>query len=160
MNNGLYLAFAREYDFEKYHELKSEVNNIFWSGFTFPPIKENLQSYYLKALRGISRDIFIVWQKDQAVGYLYLDYLDEEASVEFSYGISEKFSGHGFAKEVIAIALAELEPKYSTQFAWVAENNIASIKSILSNDFVITNEIEYKTLEQEPDKVKFIKFIR
>ncbi|MCJ8347869.1 GNAT family N-acetyltransferase [bacterium] len=82
------------------------------------------------------------------------------STAEFSYGISEYFTGRGLAKDIISLGISAVNPGYNELIAWIACDNIGSIKSALANGFVVSNDRLKRNLLQKPELVEFIKYIR
>ena len=159
-NNILSLEQATLADFDDYLRLKSEHSNIYWSGFKSPPDHDKLLQHYLAALSSSFREIYFLKESDVVIGYLYMDYLLESRTVELAYGISEYQAGRGLAKVMLTLGLEMLSDNINKQVAWIAEMNIASVKTVEALGFVNTEDIEYRRLEQFEENVKFVKFIR
>lgn len=159
-NNILSLEQATFADFDDYLRLKSEDSNIYWSGFNSPPDHDKLLEHYLAALSSSSRKIYFLKESRVVLGYLYMDYLSDKRTVELAYGISEYQAGRGLAKVMLTLGLDMLSDDINKQIAWIAEMNIASIKTVEALGFGNTEDIEYRTLKQFVEKVKFVKFIR
>lgn len=117
-------------------------------------------SHFLSAIDSETRDFYLFNDSGSTVGYLYIDYLEDERSVEIAYGISECCAGKGLAKVMIQLGIGELRTGYDSLVAWVAETNIASIKTVKSLGFKISPEIQYRVLAQELDSIKFVKYVR
>ncbi|MGF1710742.1 GNAT family N-acetyltransferase [Vibrio kagoshimensis] len=160
MNNQFVLELASEPDFDAYLSLKSEPANIYWSGFEEAPNASKLFSHFQMAINSTTRDIYLLKTTDLVVGYLYVDHLPKDKTVELAYGVSEYQSGKGLAKVMISLGLERVAAEFSTQVAWIAESNIPSIKTIQALGFESTSDIEYRALAQFTDKVKFVKFSR
>lgn len=154
------LNIADELDFLFYYSIKNEKQSVYWSGFLLPPDKNKLLYHYNTIMKDENRDIYIFKEHNVNVGYLYLDKDYTNNTVEISYGISEKYTGRGLAKIMIQLGLERIEPLFKTQVAWIAESNIASMKTVMVLGFNATDEVDYRQLAQSPTPVKFIKYSR
>lgn len=146
-------------DFHIYLSLKSERPNIYWSGFAQAPEKEKLRQHFVNALSNQSRDVYLFKFGNDGVGYLYLDYFTKLEPVEVAYGISEKWAGRGLAKTMITQAIEQIRPSYNVLTAWIAESNIASIKTAISLGFEASETTTSRKLAQCPEPIMFIKFV-
>lgn len=160
MKRELQLCLAQESDFEAFLTLKSEPVNILWSGFSAPPVKEKLQGHFDSALNSQTREVYLLKEEGKTLGYLYIDHCDKTRVAEFAYGISQHHAGRGLAKRMIGMGLLLCEDQYTTQIAWIADTNIASMKCAESLGFLRSTEFEYRQLEQFSEHVKFYKYCR
>ncbi|MEN3158169.1 GNAT family protein [Alkalimonas sp. NCh-2] len=159
-NETFRLVPAGPEDFDIYLSLKSEPLNIYWSGFEKAPDKEGLMQHFCKALRSECREVYLLKAGNEGVGYLYLDYSAELQQVELAYGISEKWAGRGLAKIMIMQAIQKIRPGYNLLIAWIAESNIASIKTAVALGFSAGEKRERRELAQFSAPVTFIDFFR
>ncbi|OOE93152.1 GNAT family N-acetyltransferase [Salinivibrio sp. AR640] len=160
MRCELQLCLAQESDFEAFLTLKSEPVNIFWSGFSASPVKEKLQRHFYNALNSETREVYLLKEEGEVLGYLYIDHCDKTYVAEFAYGVSQHHAGRGLAKRMIGMGLSLCEDKYTTQIAWIADINIMSIKCAESLGFLRSTEFEYRQLEQFSEQIKFYKYCR
>lgn len=158
----LELKFASYEYFESFFRLRSQAQNIYWSGFSEAPIKKKLEHHYCAAIESSSREFYLLCEKGEAIGYLYIDSDSDSDSdeVEISYGISSEKSGRGLAKLMIKEGLSATKHKVAKVIAWIATSNIPSIKSVESLGFTKTEEEEARSFNQEIEPVKFCKFIK
>lgn len=152
------LSLANAEDFESFLRLKSEPLNIYWSGFSAAPTPSNLRKHFIKSIDSSSRDIYLLRDGSDVLGYLYADKRELEDEIEVAYGISELHSGLGLAKVMISMFMQQIAPHSAVIVAWIAERNVASIKTVQTLGFQVTNEFIFKKLEQDLDPIKFLKF--
>lgn len=71
---GIRLAELKDFDF--FYDLKCEDSNVFWTGHGEKPKRENLLSFFIKAIenadRSDARKIYIVEDDGMRVGHLYI----------------------------------------------------------------------------------------
>lgn len=71
---GIRLAELRDFDF--FYDLKCEDSNIFWTGHGEKPERDNLLSFFAKAVEDAdkpgTRKIYIVEDDGMKVGHLYI----------------------------------------------------------------------------------------
>lgn len=158
--DDLDFRLASEDDFDGFFSLKSEAENIYWSGFGSVPDKCRLKNHFLSAIKSDSRDFYILFYDDRAIGFMYIDYDPAEYVAEIAYGISRCMSGQGLAKIMIAKGLDNLRSEYRFVVAWIAEANIPSIKSVKALGFIKTNVEEDRKFVQETAPVRFQKYIK
>ncbi|EPA5447437.1 TPA: GNAT family N-acetyltransferase [Vibrio cholerae] len=156
----LTLVLADKSDFTFYHAMKSESQSIYWSGFSSAPDRTRLLEHYTAMLNYEDRDIYIFKEHDVRIGYLCVDKDRLNNTAEISYGVSAQHAGRGLAKIMIQLGLEHIEPIFVTQVAWIAESNIASVKTATALGFRAADECEYRQLAQSPTPVKFIKYSR
>ncbi|MFM2615352.1 GNAT family N-acetyltransferase [Vibrio campbellii] len=156
----LELKLASYEYFESFFRLRSQPKNIYWSGFSEAPIKEKLEHHFFAAIESSSREFYLLCEKGEAIGYLYIDYNSDTDEVEIAYGISSEKSGRGLAKFMIKEGLSATKYKVDKVIAWIATSNIPSIKSVESLGFIKTVEEEVRSFNQEVEPVKFCKFIK
>lgn len=160
MISELQLCLAKEQDFESFFALKSEAVNVLWSGFTSPPLRDHLFEHFKNALKSQTRKVYLLKQEGQSLGYLYIDLCEEPGIVEFAYAVSQHHSGQGLAKHMIKMGLSLCDETQTTQIAWIADTNVASIKCAESLGFIRTKDFEYRQLKQFSEQVKFYRYCR
>lgn len=156
----LTLVLADQSDFAFYHAIKSENRSIYWAGFNAAPDRTRLLEHYTEMLKNKNRVFYILKGNQVRMGYFCGDKDRLNNTVEISYGVSAQYAGRGLAKVMIKLGLEQIEPIFTTQVAWIAESNIASVKTATALGFRGADECEYRRLAQSPTPVKFIKYSR
>ncbi|MBN1055131.1 N-acetyltransferase [Clostridium botulinum] len=142
------LLFKRcdEEDFEDFFILRSDDENMYWTGHDEKPNKTNLKEWYLTQLKRTDRLLFIARsdESDEPVGYLYLDIVGNNNNIiETGHGVNSKYKGKGLGTEIIKFAIDysrnEL-PFIDEVDGWILEDNIGSIKNVLKNGYAETDE--------------------
>lgn len=132
-------------DLRDLFQLKSESNDVYWSGYTSAPDFEKFTHWYKEQLLRTDRKIWLVRQIDKpeiTVGYLYLTF--EDAIVNLSHGVKQDMGGHGIGSNIINYATnicLSFYPTFAIE-AWIVEPNTASIKTFLKNGFVKTTKVK------------------
>ena len=135
MNLSTTISKADSSFFETFFKIKSERDNVFWSGHESAPDISHLKKWYDQQLLNQSRIIFKIESDQSPVGYLYFDINRVDYTIELSYAVSEKHAGKGIGSvavgEAVKYALRNFF-KYNV-LAHVAKSNIGSIKIMLKN---------------------------
>jgi GNAT superfamily N-acetyltransferase len=135
--------------------LKSDQQDIYWSGYTSPPIREYFVSWYETQLERNDREIWLVFSLiEEAVGYLYITLDKKNRIITLSHGVASAYNGQGIGSQIIQFAVKRcsiIYPNYILN-AWIAQENIASAKTFLKNQFQKNNlqtKIYYKSFGRE-----------
>lgn len=148
-------------DIKCLYQMKSESNDIYWSGYTQAPDPALFHSWYKKQLVRQDRKIWIVrniMSPYEVVGYLYLTF--ESEIVNLSHGVTGIYSGKGIGSIIINYAVnicSSFYPVYSIE-AWVQEDNVASVKTFLKNNFFQTQKSRkqyYESMKKESNMLNF-----
>ncbi|HEX8563147.1 MAG TPA: GNAT family protein [Flavobacterium sp.] len=138
---------ATEQDFDAYYFLKSDEENIKWSGHEAAPDKERMLNWYLKNIKRNDRHFFLFWDReyfDHVVGYLYMDVVGQKSdTIDTGHGVHSNCGGKGYGTQIIGFALqyaTENLPQIHHFQGWIANDNIGSIKNVLKNGYYKTNE--------------------
>lgn len=139
----LSFRLAVEDDYDDFFKMKSDFNNIAWGGFLQKPDYERFKSWFMQQIDpGNKRKIYIVKKQNISVGYFNLEDVDEITS-EISYGVISEFTGLGIGTFIVRSATTILNKKL---VAWVANDNIPSIKCFEKNSFAKTDETQIRNL--------------
>jgi RimJ/RimL family protein N-acetyltransferase len=129
---------ATKEDFDSYFFLKSDEENILWSGHEAAPDKERLFNWYIKDIDRKDRYFFLFLDEfslGRAIGYLYMDIVEEfDSKIEVSYGVYSGCKSKGYGTQIIKFAkdFVTRELFYIKYLhAWIANENIGSIKVVL-----------------------------
>jgi RimJ/RimL family protein N-acetyltransferase len=118
-------------DFADYFALKSDPDDVLWSGFAKPPVEGPFREWFLGAIKDPGRTMYIARENGIAVGYL--TYRGDDVSAGVKRGCRNK--GYGIAML-----------RQGGGIAWVATDNIPSIKMVEAagfRDTGITREQEF-----------------
>lgn len=129
-------------DFEKYYLLRKDESNIYWTGHQAAPPREKLFDWYKLNIENANRYFFIFFEEDteqNIAGYLYIDKIIEDPEeVSVSYGVYSKMAGRGYGTEINHFAVDFVKESLmdvKLMSAWIAEDNIGSIKCLLKNGY-------------------------
>lgn len=138
----MYSKIATLVDFEKYYLLRLDEVNIYWTGYQAAPPKEKLFDWYKVNIESTNRYFFIFFEdntEDNIGGYLYIDKIAENPEeLSVSYGVYSKMAGKGYGTEINHFAVGfvkESLPHIKLMTAWIAEDNIGSIKCLEKNGY-------------------------
>jgi len=123
---------ARKEDFEGFLKIKSDPQNVKWSGFNSPPNKEKLFKWYISNLNNINRQIFLVWKDDvEIVGFFHLDKISDTIYEAASSGILTEFTNKGLGTMTL-LRREKIAYNNGAELiqTWVSENNIASYRRL------------------------------
>ncbi len=152
----------RESHMESLYQLKSETNDIYWSGYTQAPDFQKFTLWYKEQLQRPDRKIWLVMEMmnpEKIVGYLYLTF--ENNTVNISHGVKEDLGGKGVGTQIVNFATNVCQafyPEYSIE-AWITETNQASIKTFLKNNFIKTDKEKkcfHESVKKEVTQFNFI----
>ena len=161
----LYFIKCKIDDFDEFFMLRRDDENILWTGHKKIPDKNKLKDWFYKQLNREDRIIFLAKSSEtkETVGYLYIDIVEEKNNIiEISHGIHSKFKGNGLGTKNVkyAIDYVKLNLVFIDQLdAWIASNNIGSVKTFLKNGFSKTNEIKMIFFEGFNEKIEMQKFV-
>lgn len=149
----IYLHRCDLSDFEDFYFLKCDEENIYWSGHKNKPDKYKLKTWFEQQLERKDRIIFIANNKinNDVIGYLYIDIVGENNNImETGHGVYSKYKAKGIGTQIINFALNYT--KENLEFVdevngWILENNIGSIKNVIKNGYIKTNEIKTVSIE-------------
>lgn len=145
------LRLAEQSDFEKFFALKSEQTNIYWSGYSAPPDRNDLHNWFIKNLSGSGhREILLGCIDDRVCGYLYLDAGSE--AFDISIGVSEDFRSMGIASKMLERARQYVRQEKECQRinAWIYDDNAASIRAFERAGFTKCMDVNPRTVPR-PD---------
>ncbi len=150
------IRLATRDDFDGYYKIKCDSQNIIWGGFEKAPDYSKFRDVFQNRLNSPERREYVCVVNQTIVGYLAA--VEEENSVEISYGVLTEASGKGVATALVKNVLSEYPNK--DVIAWVSEHNIGSKRCLIKNGFVQFNEIETRYLALPASEHKFYKWVR
>ncbi len=141
------IAIARctEDDFSAYFALRCEQHNIYWTGHKNAPDRDDLYHWYVDQLKRNDRIMFIARDRktNNQAGYLYVDLQELPPQIaEISHGVAKAYMGLGIGTQLVAFVIESVldcYPHVREIIAWVAHDNLASVKTFEKNGFVATN---------------------
>lgn len=150
-------------DFEAYLSIKSEKDAIAFSGFSTAPNREHFRQVYEKLMKSSNEYLYFLVDMDhdkEVAATFCLRKKDNVVAEIGGYHVLEKYRGmhlgylmmlkiKDICKQMGCIQLVSA----------VAENNIASIKSIERSGAHFTGEYDMRTLPVFGTDVKFLHFV-
>lgn len=123
------IKLATKDDFEFFYDLKCENSNIFWTGNGEKPLRKNIKNFFDSCLEKenllYERKIFIVYDEDIRVGYLYV--IPNGDDVDLPVAIAEAHRGRGFAEKAILCGIEYSKNKgFRRLVGHIREDNLAS----------------------------------
>jgi len=165
---NIYFQKCKKEDFINYYLLKCDKENIVWTGHKNKPNKNKLRLWFNKQLKRTDRTIFLAKTEEYSnavLGYLYIDIIEQDAYekiIELAYGVNSKCTKRGIGTNIVKFAIDYVTNSLlftGTITAWVAYNNISSIKVLLENKFIKTKEIKKEFFEGFKKEVLMEKYI-
>ena len=144
-------------DFEFFYDMKCEETNIFWTGHDSKPERENLSSFFKKAIEDFTkqdaRKIYIIEDDGVKIGHLYL--IPDGECFELASAISQKYQGKGYGKKAISLGLDEGKRiGYKKMVSSIREDNIASMKAYSACGVKITEDYRLVYIPKLEKEVK------
>lgn len=157
------LYLAKIEDFDEYYKLKSDENNIYWTGWSNKPNYENIKKFYIDTINSLKtikdRRIYLAYEDEKIVGYIYLDYVDDD-TFALSPAISSDCQGKGYGKQIINLGIKEgLKLGFKNMEAYIREDNIASQKCFKYNNAHKTDIYRNQYIENKKQEIKMIKYL-
>lgn len=156
------LAQDCDEDFEDFFNIKSDTDNIKWSGFLAAPEKKSFRIWYSGQIQNPGRDIYLVYidKNIHAVAFFYIDYC-ENKSFQVPSGVIGEFTRQGIGTWVIQEAekIAK-ERGCKVHFDLISEFNIGSSKRYEKLGFTKTTEFEIRNVPLAGGEQKFYKWIK
>jgi RimJ/RimL family protein N-acetyltransferase len=147
MKNSNYIfTLAKNENFNDYLKLRSEKKNLYWTGYKNPPDYDSFLVWYKNRLLNPDRGIYLIYEEDNLLGALHIDFYGEYAAI--GYSVKEKSEGKGIGtflvKKAIELVISEKKnrDRLTKIIAWINEKNIASRRVIEKNEFNKSNVCE------------------
>ncbi|MBO4830803.1 MAG: GNAT family N-acetyltransferase [Fibrobacter sp.] len=156
------LAEDCEFDFEDFYRIKSDAENIKWSGFLNAPDKNNFRKWFSEQIKNPKREIYLVYLENNvhAVAFFYIDYWDNYA-FNVPSGVLSEFARRGIGTWILQEgARIAKENGYKNQFAMVSDFNIGSAKRFEKLGFMKTSEYDVRDIPLAGGLQKFYKWVR
>lgn len=158
----MFLSLAKLDEFDEFYKIKIEKNNIFWTGWANEPDYLKLKNFYDNCIYNLKtikdRRIYLAHDKDAVVGYVYIDYVNND-TFAVSPAISSNFQGKGLGKKLIELVIKEgLKLGYKNMEAFIREDNIASQKIFEFNGVHKTEIYKDVYIENQNRNIKMYKY--
>ena len=156
------LTIAKIEDFDEYYKLKSDDSNIYWTGWFNKPDYDNLKRFYIETINNLKtikdRRIYLAYEDNKVVGYIYIDYVDDD-TFALSPAISSEYQGKGYGKQIIDLGIQEgLKLGFKNMEAYIREDNIASQKCFEYNGAHKTDTSKNLYIENKNQDIKMVKY--
>jgi RimJ/RimL family protein N-acetyltransferase len=130
-----HLKIAQLSNYEEFYAIRSEPNNLFWTGYDQAPDFESFKSWYANRLEDPNRRIYLLWEEDKCLGALNIDLYKGHAFI--GYSIITNLQGQGLATFMVQQSeaiIAEIKSINEVK-AWINFQNVGSIKVCEKNGF-------------------------
>ncbi len=151
-------------DFDFFYSIKCDADNIYWSGHTSPPSRENLVGFFSSGIQNpdihTKRTIFIVEEQpnNNRVGYLYFDPV-KGGSAEISIAIMQEFSGRGYGRQAVrTLCDMAFGLGFNKITAMVREDNLRSQRMFRHAGFETTGLFTFQFIDNLNKEVKMLEF--
>lgn len=127
--------------FDDFYKLKCDPLNVEWTGHLSAPDRDGLRLWYKEAIKSRSRSIFLFYLDEDVVGYLYID-SSPNGVYEISYSVMSPFWGRGYGKQIVSFSeayVSENSDRDGYLQAWISDLNVASIRCVLANGFLLSD---------------------
>ncbi len=156
------LAQNNDIDFEDFYKIKSDADNIKWSGFLTAPEKKSFRKWYAEQINSTKRDIYLVYFEGvaNAVAFFYIDYCDNGEFFVPS-GVLAEFTRRGIGTWIIQESDKIAKEKgYKVHVAMVSDLNVGSIKRFEKLGFTRTTDYDVRDVPLAGGKQKYYKWVR
>lgn len=147
-NKSLLLIEASHSLYDEYYIIRSEKNNLFWTGYENPPDYKLFKEWFKQRINDPDRYLYLLYSNDNCIGSLNIDYYAKYAII--GYSVKKKFEGKGFGTFLVkeAIKIIKLSKDIRKQIyqvkALIFEKNNRSIKLIEKIGFKFSGNYEIK----------------
>lgn len=158
------LAEDNEKDFEDFWAIKSDYDNVCWSGFKEAPERKMFRKWYTDQIASEKRDIYLVLADSaggyHTVGFFYIDWCDDGVFLVPS-GVLKEYTRQGIGTFIIDEADKIAKSKgYTTHVAWVSDSNIGSVKRFEKLGYTKTEEYDTRNLPLLGGNHKYYKWYK
>lgn len=135
----LFLREVEESDYENYYLIRSEKENLFWTGYDKPPHKERFFNWFKDRIADQQKHLYLLFDTKVCVGSLNVDFYNDYVAI--GYSTVTKYKGKGYATYLVgeSIRIAnearKRNPELKKIIAWINDQNEASIRVIEKNGF-------------------------
>ena len=152
-----------EKDFEAYFIIKSEKDAVAFSGFSAAPNRELFRQVYDKLMNSQNECLYYLVDQErdcEVAGTFHLVKKDDETAEVGGYNVFEKYRGLALGN-LMMLKIKDIckQSGYRYLTSEIAENNIASIKSIERSGAHFTGEYDMRTLQVFGGEIRFLHYI-
>ena len=152
---------AQKEHFHFYYELKCEASAIYWGGFSSPPSYEKLYNHFLNIIESESIMLFfIIDEQKNLVGYFQLSQISE-TEMRIGYEVSEAYRGKGYGTYAVSKALELCHNQNAAYIlaAYIAPDNIASVKCFEKNGFISQDAYKLTWFQNQQRDLPMVLFL-
>jgi RimJ/RimL family protein N-acetyltransferase len=148
--------------FEDFFKLKSDPNDVAWSGYKQAPDKSKFKEWVEDKIRNENFYLYLFYDENNVcIGYIAFCSIGDKIIEHRSLGVLSKHTGQGLATEMTGFLIDfARKNNYTRIYGYVSERNIASIKQYLKNSFIKTSDFEIRELPLLGGSHKFYKYIK
>ena len=143
-------------DYEDYYQIRSEPNNLFWTGYHQAPDFVKFKQWFINRIADSNKDLYLLFCNQICAGSLNIDVYDSYAYI--GYSVKEAYAGKGLGTYVVknAVEILKNTPNMKEVKAWINFRNIASVKVVEKNNFRKTGFTELR--DRLGEKEEYIEF--
>lgn len=136
---NLFLKEVEVSDYANYYYIRSEKENLFWTGYDNPPHKERFFNWFKDRIADQHKHLYLLFDDKVCVGSLNVDFYDDYVAI--GYSTITRYKGKGYATYLVgeSIRIAreakEKNPELKKVIAWINYQNEASIRVVEKNGF-------------------------
>lgn len=140
------IKIARDIDFDEYYMLRCDEKDVYWRGYNSIPDYETLRICYMQRIEGKpfseigDKRIYLIRMDKEVIGFVQLSIMND--GIELGYSVASKWQGKHIATKAIALAVDEAMGVSENIYVEIRDNNIASKKVALNNNFVASGNIK------------------
>jgi len=144
----LFLKEVEESDYENYYLIRSEKENLFWTGYDKPPHKERFFNWFIDRIADQQKHLYLLFDNKVCVGSLNVDFYNDYVAI--GYSTITKYTGKGYATYLVGESIRMVNeakkrnPELKKIIAWINEQNKASKRVIENNGFQKSNVTEIR----------------
>lgn len=156
------LAQDNDSDFEDFLRIKSDKDNIKWSGFLTAPERSSFRKWFSDQIKNHKREIYLVYIENviNAVAFFYIDYCDK-AEFHVPSGVLGEFTKRGIGTWIIQESdRIAIKKGYKMHVAFVSDKNIGSVKRFEKLGFVKTSEYDVRNVPLAGGEQRYYKWVK
>ena len=136
-------------DYDEYYRIRCSPADIFWNGHPSKPVYENFKKVFLARIQAAPFDkpgdgkIFLI-QNEEMINVGFTQLIRKEDCIEIGYSIVEDYQKRGYATDALNLAIPLAQQFFKKVIICIRDDNIASQKVALKNQFIRTNSFIIK----------------
>lgn len=160
------IYLATEEDINFFFEIKSNKDNMYWSGHSIKPTYARIEKFLIDQIKSqntqLTRKIYIIIDtlSKEKLGYLYLDPINCYSAL-VSIAVMDKYSGNGIGRTAMKRLIeTACDFGYQTLFADIREDNERSQRLFKAIGFNKTEKYRFMYIENISKEIKMLEFMR